>query len=711
MRLRILFGSILTAVVVVSCQHIRQPAASTGAMVLGAPLENPTPDTYQWLEEVESERSLAKVKGWNARTTGELESDARFKTIEADVRKIILATDRIPYGYIENGFVYNFWQDQKNVRGLWRRATLAEYSKRAPKWETILDLDAIATTENENWVWKGASCLQPEHRRCLLRLSRGGKDAVVLREFDIETKSFVVGGFVTPESKSYTSWVDKDRIYIATNFGEGSMTKSGYARQVRAWKRGQPLLDAVKIFESSEDDVSANGYISIRPDGTERFIIRELTSVDTDVYHVKPDGSQAKLPIPADASFSGVFRGYALGVIRSALVFGGKTFQSGSLLAWKLSDLQAAPDLIFAPNERESVAGTSEAKDVIYMNIMSNVKSRMMRVTLDAKGAWKIDKMSLPDDGTLSTQSASSFENEAMFSYASFLTPNSLLYLKTPVSRARVLRSLPARFNAAGLISEQLEATSKDGTKIPYFVVRPKTMKYDGENVTMLTAYGGFNISSTPYYMNSIGKVFSEKGGVYVLANIRGGGEFGPKWHEAARLKNRQRAYDDFQAVAEDLIKRRITSPRRLGIQGGSNGGLLVGVSFTQRPDLFSAVLCEVPLADMLRYHKLLAGASWMGEYGNPDDPEMAPVLRAYSPYHNLVSGRKYPRVFYITSTRDDRVHPAHARKMAAKMEEYGMPFLYFENTEGGHSAAANLEQRIKFSALEWTYVWRQLGR
>lgn len=668
-------------------------------------------DPYLWLEDVEGEKSLAWVRERNERTTSALEARADYKKLDKDIRRILLAKDRIPSVRYQGGWVYNFWQDDKNVRGLWRRMPLAMYTSKSDKWETLLDLDQLAKNENENWVWEHSMCLPPGDGRCLLSLSRGGKDASVIREFDISSRTFVNGGFEVPEAKSSVSWFDKDTVFVGTDFGPGSMSKSGYPRQVRIWKRGEPLSSAKMIFEATEADMAAGGWTSFSPHGTYRLVTRTVSFWESQTHLLKDDLTLSRIPFPDDANILGVHQNYAYASLRTDWKTAAHTFVAGSLVALDLDDLSAAPNLMFEPTEKIAIDGTIDTKSAVFVRLVDNVKGRAVRITRSGQ-TWKVEPTPFPSEGNLDLSSGDSFDDVIFASYESFLTPPAVLVGNARDGKLKIkrARALPARFNANDLISEQLEATSADGTKVPYFVVRHKNAKTDGSTPTVLYGYGGFEVSLTPYYLGSTGKIWAEKGGAWVVANIRGGGEFGPKWHQAALKENRQRAFDDFIAVGEDLVRRKITSPAKLAIMGGSNGGLLVGAALTQRPDLFRAVVCQVPLLDMLRYHKLLAGHSWTAEYGDPDDPKMAEIIRKYSPYQNVNQATTYPTVFFMTSTKDDRVHPGHARKMAARMEEFGHKFEYFENIEGGHGAAANLEQRIRFQALTYTFLRRELG-
>jgi prolyl oligopeptidase len=681
------------------------------ALTLAPPA--PAGDDFLWLEEVEGERALGFAKEQSKEALKALRNDSRFSGLEQDVRAIMLAEDRMPAVSLMGGRLYNFWQDEVHVRGIWRRTTLRSFRSRNPRWEVLLDLDKLAAEEGENWVWKGASCRQPQLDRCLIRLSRGGKDASVRREFDLGSRSFVRGGFFLPEAKSSVSWLSRDALYVATDFGEGTLTDSGYPLVVKAWKRGEPLSEAVEVFRGQKEDVSASSYVDVRPEGSFQFLFRNRSFYESEVWWRRPEKELLLLPMPADADFGGAFHGYFLFTLRSELEAGDRSFAPGSLVALPIGavekgkDAATALELVFAPTDELFLRSTSRVRSKLLLGVLDRVKGRILQAERK-KGGWELSSVPLGENGMAGVYSTEADSDSFLASYADFLTPTTIYAGKT--GALRKLRAAPARFDAAGLLAEQREATSRDGTKVPYFLVRREAMAFDGSNPTLLYGYGGFRSSLTPWYSGVTGKAWLERGGAFVIANIRGGGEFGPLWHQAALRENRQRSFDDFIAVAEDLIRLGVTSSAQLGIQGGSNGGLLVGAVFVQRPELFNAVLCEVPLLDMLRYHKLLAGASWMEEYGDPEDPAMREAIAKYSPFQNVKKGVKYPEVFFLTSTKDDRVHPGHARRMVARMRKQGHPVLYYENTEGGHGGAANLEQRILWSALEFTYLWRQLG-
>lgn len=667
-------------------------------------------DPYLWLENVDGDQALDWVRARNAVSQKELEASADFKPIHERLLKIYDSNTRIPFVTKIGPHYYNFWRDAKHVRGVWRRTSLAEYRKPEPAWETVLDLDALAATEKENWVWKGASCVHPDNDRCLLSLSRGGGDAVVIREFDITRKSFVVDGFQLPEAKSDVVWADRDRVFVATDFGAGSLTDSGYPRIVREWKRGTPLADAVQVFAGAREDV-ASGAMVVDSGTHHHELIRRATTFYSGENWLRVDGEFKRLDVPDDAQV-GLWQDQLTVELRSDWAIGGKTYPGGSLLVIGLADFLGGKRVfasLYTPGPRKSLSGLAKLKSALIVNELDNVRSKLYELK-QVDGKWTRTAIDAPAFGALGVSAVDDDEsNDYWLTITDFLTPTSLHYAALGKPGSEQLKSLPSYFDAKGLEISQHEVKSKDGTLVPYFQVSKKGLKLDGSNPTLLYGYGGFEVSMQPGYSAGMGAAWLERGGVYVLANIRGGGEFGPAWHQAALKANRQRAYDDFIAIAEDLHRRKLTSPKHLGIQGGSNGGLLMGVMLTQRPDLFGAVVCQVPLLDMRRYNQLLAGASWMGEYGNPDVPEEWAWISKYSPYQNLRKDAKYPRVLFTTSTRDDRVHPGHARKMAARMAEQGHDFLYYENIEGGHGGAANNQQQAYMNALAYTFFWKQL--
>jgi len=673
-------------------------------------------DPYLWLEEVEGERALEWVHARNKECFDELEADERYGKFLSQAEKILNAKDRIPYGSIRGKYVYNFWQDAEHVRGIMRRTTPESYRLAKPEWETVLDIDALAKAEDENWVYKGTAWLAPDYERCLIKLSRGGTDASVHREFDTVAKRFVEGGFALPEAKSGVTWLDRDMLLVGTNWGEGSLTESGYPRVAKRWKRGTPLAEATTIFEGRHEDIGIWPRVMDSGEETIALVDQSLTFF-TGAYHViGPDGKLTSLPLQESADLAGFYAGRLLFTLREAWEVDGQTHAQGALLAINAAVFQATGKLpsietIYTPDERTSIEGVTVSRSGLYVTLLQNVKGRILRFSVNPQsGQWSSKLVPLPENGTVSISAAGPHSDTIFINYEDHVTPDRLSEFDADANKLSTLKSLAARFDAGDLEVHQHMAKSADGTEVPYFLIHRKGLKPDGSTPTILYGYGGFEISLKPGYSATIGKLWLERGGAYAVANIRGGGEFGPRWHKAALKTERQRAYDDFIAVGEDLAKRGITSPKHLGISGGSNGGLLVGAIFTQRPDLLNAVVCRVPLLDMIRYTKLLAGASWAAEYGDPEDPKMREAILRYSPYQNVFPDKKYPKVFIETSTKDDRVHPGHARKMVARMREQGHEVLYYENTEGGHAAGANLKQHARRYALEYVYFSRQLG-
>jgi len=675
-------------------------------------------DPYLWLEEVQGERALAWVRERNAQTRAALEAWPAFGGTRTRIREVLDSRERIPEVSRRGAWLYNFWQDAGHPRGLWRRATLAEYRKAEPAWEVLLDVDALGRDEHENWVWAGAACLRPADTRCLVKLSRGGADAHVVREFDLASRRFVDGGFALPEAKSDIDWLDIDSVLVATDFGAGSLTDSGYPRVIKRWRRGQPLAQATTVFEAQAKDVAAGLAIDPTP-GYERIVVsRQVDFYNSELALLR---GERVLPIdkPADAQLT-FWREHVLLELRSDWQVGAATYRRGSLLLAPADAFLAGRRefvRLFEPTPTRSLAGFTTTRSRVVLDVLDNVAGRVQEWRL-ADGRWAGRDVAAPHPGTLEVASLHDpmLEHDELaeaywLQYSDFLTPDSLMLASTGSDRRDLIKARPRFFDAAGMRVEQLATTSKDGTRVPYFVVWPRGAKADGSNPTVLYGYGGFEVAQRPWYSGVYGRAWFGGGGVLVVANIRGGGEFGPAWHQAAVQQNKQRSYDDFIAVAEDLIRRRITSARHLAIQGGSNGGLLVGAVMLQRPELFNAVVCQVPLLDMKRYHKLLAGASWMAEFGDPDQPEQWAWIARYSPYQNVRQSQKLPRVLFITSTRDDRVHPGHARKMAARMREQGHDVLYYENIEGGHGAAADNAQRADMMALEFSFLWQQLKR
>jgi prolyl oligopeptidase len=668
-------------------------------------------DPFLWLEEIDSPAALAWVRAQNTRSLALLESDPRYPVLLAEARAVITASDRIPYPNFLGDRLANFWQDEAHVRGLWRRTTLDSFRTAEPQWETLLDIDALAAAEQRNWVFHGAMSLPPDYRHCLVALSDGGKDASELREFDLAAAQFVANGFYLSEAKQSAVWLDDDTLLVARDWGAGTLTASGYPFIVKKLRRGAPLDAAEQIFAGTASDVSVGASVLRDPDGAVRGIgvNRQVNFFESERYLLTDHGA-LRLPVPLRSSFRAFIGGQ---LVFSLEEDWGADFPTGALVSLDLAACLADPQgvrpvLILAPGPRESIEDAAATRSRLLVTIYRNVQGAAASYRFD-NDAWQASPLPLPQNASVHIAASTDREDRAFVDVAGFRDPNTLWLVEPEAGGAAPVKSLPSRFDSSGHVVEQFEASSSDGTLVPYFVIRPKALRVDGSAPTVLYGYGGFQVSLTPSYLGAAGKLWLEKGGVYVIANIRGGGEFGPAWHRAALKSDRRLAFDDFIAVAEDLIRRGITSPRRLGIMGGSNGGLLMGVMLTQRPDLFRAIVIQVPLLDMLRYHKLLAGASWIAEYGDPDLPDEAAFLASISPFHNLKPGVAYPEPFFVTSTKDDRVHPGHARKMAARMQAMGLPFLYYENVDGGHSAAANLEERARRTALEFAYLTRKL--
>jgi prolyl oligopeptidase len=667
-------------------------------------------DPYLWLEDVTGTNALAWVARQNASITNTLIASPAFDTTRRRLLDILNSSARIPYVAKEGKFYYNFWRDEKNPRGLFRRTTLEEYKKTNPAWETVIDLDKLAATEKENWVWEGYDFLKPAYNRCLITLSRGGGDAAAIREFDMEHKEFVRNGFILPEAKSEVAWRNQDTLYVGTDFGAGSLTSSGYARILKEWKRGTPLSSAREIFSGQSSDVAVGISVDHDHGHVYEFIHRGITFY-TDETLLRRGDSWTKIEKPEDAIVE-TFDKYILLRLRTSWTIGGATYPAGALLAEDMDSYLAGNrhfDVLFTPTERISLDSISATKNFLVLNELNNVISRPMIARL-VGSQWKETPIAVPPFTAATVDGIDADESDDYFlSVAGFLTPSSLYLGTAGRDGNEKIKTLSDYFKTAGLEVSQHEAISADGTHVPYFQVSRQGIRLDSNNITMLNGYGGFEVAMAPHYSALTGAAWLERGGVYVLANIRGGGEFGPAWHNAALKEHRQRAYDDFISVAEDLIKRGVTSPKHLGIEGRSNGGLLMGVMLTERPDLFSAIHCGSPLLDMRRYNKLLAGASWMGEYGDPDKPEDWQFIQKYSPYQNIKRDVKYPPILITTSTLDDRVHPGHARKMAARLEEMGHQVLYYENTEGGHGASANNAQSAFMETLAYEFLWNEL--
>lgn len=676
-------------------------------------------DPYLWLEEVEGTQALDWVRARNAETLPVLESDARFKPMLEEAKEILNSTARIPDGQIHNGYVYNFWQDAQSVRGLWRRASVKSYRAGAPAWETVIDYDKLAASEERNWVAGSVACLTPAYVHCMVELSDGGKDAGYWREFNIEEKAFVGGGFNLPEGKSNVAWIDEDTLLVGADLGEGTLTTSGYPKALRIWKRGEEIAAAPVFLEGAETDVAVFPQVEHEDGATHIFANRAVDFFGSEYFYARADGGEpAKLPLPEKSNIFGVLDGRAIVLLREPWSYGGANYASGVLIAYELATGKA--EIALAPTKSQAIDDNSVSvgKSDLLVRYLEDVSGKAARLKRDARtGAWTLTQIDLPDAGVVKIISAGGGTDDAILSYESQTTPNALYYV-TAKNKTKKIMQAPAFYDAAGVIVEQRFAASKDGTKVPYFIMGKKDVIEAGNAPTIQYGYGGFLNPILPVYYEDpsrpqhgalAGKIWVARGGVLVIANIRGGSEYGPDWHSSALKENRQRSFDDFIAVSEDVIASGVTSAQKLGAIGRSNGGLLMGVMLTQRPDLYAAIDCGVPLFDMKRYNKLLAGASWMAEYGNPDIPEEWSYISRYSPYQNLKKGVDYPKVFFYTSTKDDRVHPGHARKAVARMTEFGHPPYYFENIEGGHGGTANQDQLAHRTALEYIYFAQQL--
>ena len=670
-------------------------------------------DPHAWLEDIDGAAALDWARVQNARSLPVLESDPRFADMRAEARAVLTSPKRIPIGSIHAGYVYNFWQDDVQVRGLWRRAEVAGYLAGSPRWQTLIDFDRLAREENENWIAGTFACLAPAHRRCMVQMSRGGGDASTWREFDTETRSFIRDGFVLPEAKSDVAWVDDDTLLVGTNWGEGSLTLSGYARVVKAWRRGTPLERAVTLYEGQPQDVSVRPQVE--QDGRPRaFVVRATTFFESEFYLLRDLATPVRLPLPPNADLEGVLDGRAILRLREAWSHGGRPYASGSVVAYDLD--RDTAELVFVPNDAQSVEQVAIGRTGLVLQYLEDVSGRAARVVRTAEGRWRLEPIPLPAHGVLKIASAGGGTDTVLVTHEGLTTPLSLHQVDTR-NRVREIVRAAATYDAAGVVVEQRFATSKDGTRIPYFVMGRGDVLRRGPAPTVQYAYGGFLNATQPVYYEDparpqhgalAGPLWVARGGVLVLANIRGGSEYGPRWHQAGLRENRQKVFDDFVAVSEHLIRTGVTTPRQLGAIGRSNGGLLMGVVMNQRPDLYAAIVCGVPLLDMRNYTRLGAGASWVAEYGDPATTDWN-YMSAWSPYQNLRAGVDYPPVFYYTSTRDDRVHPAHARKAAARLAEFGRDHFYYENIEGGHGGTANQEQLAYRIALEYTYFARQL--
>jgi prolyl oligopeptidase len=689
--------------------------AATAALIAFTAVADGPDDPYVWLEEIDGPKALEWARMENARSLGILEKDPRFATLREEARTILTSPSRLPLGEIHRGAIYNFWQDETNLRGVWRRASADSYRNGKPEWETLVDFDQLARDENENWVAGGIVCLEPEHRHCMVELSRGGGDTSTWREFDTTTRRFVPAGFALPEAKSNLDWFDADTLVVGTDWGAHSLTTSGYARTVKVWRRGTPLSDARTLFDGETTDVAVQPFIDHEAGTAQPFIVRGVSFFESEHYYAPGLDTPAKLPLPRNAAIQGVLDGRAIVTLREPWHYGGRDYPNGAIVAYALRG--GAAELVFAPRDTQSVEAVGFGETGLVVQYLDNVSGRAARITRSGEGRWLLQEIALPGNGVVKLISAGGGTDAALLSFESRTTPPTLRYV-TASNDVENVFAVPAAYDASDVLVQQRFATSRDGTRIPYFVMGKKAVLARGNAPTVQYAYGGFLSATLPVYYEDpsrpqhgalAGKLWVSRGGVLVLCNIRGGSEYGPRWHQAGLRENRQKVFDDFIAISEDLIRTGVTSRDKLGAIGRSNGGLLMGVVVNQRPDLYGAVVNGVPLFDMKRYTKLGAGASWVAEYGDPDTADWN-YMSKWSPYQNL-RGRdvRYPPVFFYTSTKDDRVHPAHARKAAAKMQALGHDCLYYENMEGGHGGTSNQEQLAYRIALEYTFFARQL--
>ncbi|HEX6994601.1 MAG TPA: prolyl oligopeptidase family serine peptidase [Gammaproteobacteria bacterium] len=674
-------------------------------------------DPYLWLEEIASPEALEWVRAENARSLAVLEADPRFEPMRREALEILTSDARIPLGEIRNGAAYNFWQDDTHVRGIWRRASVESYVSGEPEWETLLDYDALADEEGENWVAGSIACLEPEYRRCMVEVSDGGKDAGVWREFDVAAKTFVDGGFYVPEAKTDVAWIDADALLVGTDLGEGSLTDSGYARTLVRLERGEALDGAPLVFDGERSDVGVFPRVEHDDGVAHVFAQRAVSFFETEYYYSTGRADDwTRLPVPLNADLHGVLDGRALFFLREPWRYRGAAYPEGAVVAYDLESGDV--EIVFAADERRAFQNLGVGESELVVQYLEDVSGHAARVSRDERGRWTARPIALPDNGVVKIVSAGGGTDDVLLSFESLTTPNALYYAPARDGGLAKIAQAPAFYDASDVVVEQRFATSKDGTRIPYFVAGRRDVLEAGDAPTVQYGYGGFLNAVLPVYYEDpgrpqhgalAGKLWISRGGVLVLANIRGGSEYGPAWHRAVLKENRQKAFDDFIAVSEALIESGVTRPEKLGAIGRSNGGLLMGAILTQRPELYAAIDCGVPLFDMRRYTKLGAGASWIGEYGDPDDPDDWAYLSQYSPYQHLRPGQPYPKVLFYTSTQDDRVHPGHARKAAARMKELGYDYFYYENIEGGHGGTSNQEQLAYRTALELAYFAHML--
>ena len=688
--------------------------ASVALMVCNA--QTGTDDPFLWLEEAHSERAMQWVEAENAKTREALERGPLFDDLFSAARLIAEAQDRIPVPSIIANQVFNFWQDAEHEHGIWRATSRPDFETATPHWRTVLDLDALSTSEKANWFWKGAICQEPRQQRCMVSLSDGGEDAVTWREFDLPKAGFVQSGFALPSGKQDLAWQDADTLLVSREWKSGEVTRSGYAFVVKRLKRNQPLDTAVEVFRGSADDVAVTPLTLNDGSGHSAVLILRAVSIFEFEFYLLGSKGPTRLTMPMKAEFLSLIQGRLIVSLHEDWKQAdAPTLPQGSLVSLELTAVSADPEhlrpkLLYAPAAREAFVEAGATRNFLLVHTLDNVNGRAYSYKPTPHNHWSRRQLQLPNNASVNLIDTDVHSSQAFIQVTGFLTPPSLILADLSTDTLKTVKTLPAKFDASHDAVEQFQAVSPDGTQIPYFIVHPTGMKMDGSTPTVLNAYGGFLDARTPKYSAELGKLWLERGGAFVLANIRGGGEFGPAWHEAGLKTHRQRIYDDFAAVGEDLIARGFTNSAHLGIMGGSNGGLLMGVEFIQHPQLWRAVDIQVPLLDMLRYEQIAAGSSWVAEYGSVAVPAEREFLASISPYNNLKKGVTYPEALIWTTTKDDRVGPQHARKFAAKLSAMGVPYYYFEVIEGGHGAGATPLEQAKMRAREYTYFSRKLG-
>ena len=672
-----------------------------------------TADPYLWLEEIEGAKPLQQVKAWNAETDAVLTRMPGFAEREARALKLLTDPSRIaaPDAVIGDK-VLNHWVDANHKRGLWRVSSLDAYLAGKPQWRVLIDVDALGRAEGKSWVWHGADCLAPAYRRCLVALSPGGTDADVVREFDLDTGKFVANGFMVPEGKNDVTWLDENTLIVARVEGEGSATRSGYPRIVKLWRRGMPWSAAWTVLEGNEADISVGGFTVMDGKRRRAFLRRGTGFYTAQLSLLDKAGKAQRLPIPESAEFEDVLGGKAIVSLVDPL----GSFLPGDLVAFDLDRPAAQPTLVMRPSARQSIEQVRASDSVLWVKLLDDVSGKLLALRPGSDGRWTQQSVDLPDNSTVSLGAIAGKRDLAFVSVEGMLSPTTLMAARADGS-VRQVAALPAQFDASQFVVQQLFATSKDGTRVPYFLVRKKSDSEDPVPA-LIHAYGGFRAAQTPTYLTGqpyragpLGLFWVEDGGAYVLANIRGGGEYGPAWHKAALREKRQASFDDLEAVARDLIARGIARKDGIAISGRSNGGVLTGAAITQHPDLYRAAIIGSPLFDMQRYSKLSAGASWIDEYGDPDKPEDWAFMSKYSPYQNIKPNVRYPATFFYLSTKDDRVHPGHARKGAAKLKATGSTVYYHEYLEGGHSVGADKTEDARRAALLWAFLTKELPR